>query len=162
MISEKETFGARNCLAIFWIWGPLKKQNASKIRKIMNFGKFRKMHTPLQKGGRWNGCEKGVSLSVIQKTAFAENTIFIVFSAKHTNCWKKGTETLTKIVGCCSSCARMFFLVGCCVACSFLNGWLCGVSVLLCYFSSFNGLCFCCCVSDTGAHMQKCLFSSIF
>ena len=47
----------------------------------------------------------GFSNCVFEKLCFPENTIFIVFSAKHsfsktkTACWKK-TENLWKIVGC--------------------------------------------------------------
>ena len=47
----------------------------------------------------------GFTNCVFEKLCFPENTIFIVFSAKHsfwktkTVCWKK-TENLWKIVGC--------------------------------------------------------------
>ena len=70
-----------------------------------------------------------------------------MLSAKHCNCRKRSVgctrtaDKLTEIVGCCSRCQKVFW-DGCCVACLVLNGWLCGVSVLLCFFSSFNGYMF--------------------
>ena len=51
-ISEKGTFGAHNCFGHFVILGVFKKpQNTTKISKIVNFGKFRKLHPPFQKTG---------------------------------------------------------------------------------------------------------------
>ena len=42
-----------------------------------------------EKRGFWNGCREGLSLSVIHTNAVSENTGFIVFLAKHSNCRKK-------------------------------------------------------------------------
>ena len=52
-------------------------------------------------------------------------------------------------------------MVGRCVACFVLNGWLCGVSVLLCSFLALMVLCFCLCVFRTAANALKCLFCSL-
>ena len=60
----------------------------------------------------------GFTMCDTQKLCFAENTIFIVFSAKHSfadmkecNLKKKLNKTLPKIGGCLPKCKKVFFVV---------------------------------------------------
>ena len=83
-------------------------------------------------------------LSVTHQNVFAENTIvFSANTAVAVSCTKtenlENGELLFKL-------QKGLFWFGYCVACFVLNGWLCGVNVLLCFCSSFNFLWFFYCV----------------
>ena len=121
-------------LAILGIGGLQEAQNTTKIGKIVNFGKFRRMHPPFQTGGCWNGCRKGCHYLWYTKLRFAETLFSECFQQGTVFCRRKcasctKTESSAKIVGCCSRCEKVHLWFGCCVACLALNGWLCGVGV---------------------------------
>ena len=54
---------------------PLFGENALRISKTVNFGNFRKMHPSFPKGGCWNRCRKGVSLSVTHNNCVLLKTL---------------------------------------------------------------------------------------
>ena len=155
------------CLSMFDDFGILRvSKKPFKIGKLVNFSNFRKMHPPLPKGGllEW-AWKKGVTLCDTQ-LFFTEITVAIVFQEAQ-QLQKKGVSCKKHVV----QDVKGLFWFGCCVACFVLNGWLCGVSVLLLYFcSSLNVLWFLCCVFGWAANVLKmvvfpicfCLFGWFF
>ena len=65
----------RSVLATLGMWGGFSKDKQHyKIGKVVNLVSS-KIATPLQKGGCWNGCEKGVSLPVMHKNCVLLKTL---------------------------------------------------------------------------------------
>ena len=87
--------------------GPKQCKPGKTIKIVVSaeIAQKQKWHLFLEKGVFDMGEKVGFTNCVFEKLCFPENTIFIVFSAKHsisktkTVCWKK-TENLWQIVGC--------------------------------------------------------------
>ena len=90
MILKKGVFGAHTCFGhVLDFQGFQKSKKHCKTCKNVNFGNFQKMHPPFQKVGCWNGCRKGVSLSVIQKNNCALLTALFYSALSKTQHFQK-------------------------------------------------------------------------
>ena len=131
MISKK--WNCR-CAKLFWPFSRFgvfsKTNNTIKIGKAVNFGTCRKMHP--KKGAVGIGVAKGCHCLIQRDCALLEKTIYSVVN-KTQQLQKKGcklhkTENSPKIVDCCSSCARSFWLA----AVLHALFWMVGCVVLVC------------------------------
>ena len=132
LLDDFEKKGFR-CTELFW--------------PFSGFGGFQK--TKHYKKGSWNGCRKGVSLSVMQKSCALLKTLFWKCFQQNTTIAEKEGCKLHKNRKTTKNSGLSFklykeCLIGwlvCCMLC--FERWLCGVSVLLCSFLALMVLCFC-------------------